>query len=80
MNKEQIYTELKEKWKLFDMNNQQIKNAYTIITGLEPYKEQTIFDLKEYLLEYVLERMMYDGDIDNVMAGNILNEVLEKWK
>ncbi len=80
MNKEQVYKELDEKWNLFKMNDNEIIEAYKIVTGLEPYEEQTILDLKEYLLEFVLEQIMKDEDIDNVMAANVLNEVLEQWK
>lgn len=80
MTKEQVYKELDEKWNLFKMTNEEIVYAYKTITGLEPRKEQTMLDLKEYLLEYVLDRMMFDGDVDNILAANVLNEVLEQWK
>ena len=80
MNKEQVYKELKEQWNLFDMTNKEIENAYYLITGLEPESEQTMLDLKEYLLEYVLDQMIKDNDLEQILAGKILGEILEKWK
>ena len=80
MTKEQVYKELKEKWHLFDMTNNQIKMNYETITGLEPETEQSILDLKEYLLEYVLDQMIKDDDLDQILAGEILGEILEQWE
>lgn len=80
MNRKQVYKELKEQWKLFDMTDKEIECAYNTITGLDKTKEQTMLDLKEYLLEYVLDQMIKDDDLDQILAGEILEEILEKWK
>lgn len=80
MNKEQVYKELREVWHLFDMTDNQIKMNYETITGLEPRTEQSILDLKEYLLEYVLDQMIKDDDLEQILAGKILGEILEQWK
>ena len=80
MNKEQVYKELNERWKLFAMTDKEIEYAYNTITGLEPTEEQTMLDLKEYLLEYVLDQMIKDDDLDQILAAKILGEILEQWK
>lgn len=79
MNKEQIYKELNEEWKLFSMTDEEIKKAYYTITGLPIAESQNIFDLKEYLLEFLLEQIIHDGDLDIAEAGKIEVELLEKW-
>ena len=79
MNKDQVIKELSEQWNLFDMTNKQIENAYSTITGLDKTEEQTILDLKEYLLEYILEQMIQDGDLDIILAAEIEAEILKEW-
>ena len=73
MNKEQVFAELKDKWNLFDMTKEESKKAYYEITGLNFEKTSNV---KYYLLDYVLESMVKDGDIDGELAYEIWNECL----
>lgn len=73
MNKEQVFAELKDKWNLFDMTKKETEKAYYEITGLKNYNEVNI---KYYLLDYVLESMFRDGDIDSDLAYEIWNDIL----
>lgn len=73
MNKEQVFAELKDKWNLFDMTKEETEKAYYEITGLKNYNEVNI---KYYLLDYVLESMFRDGDIDSELAYEIWNDIL----
>lgn len=73
MNKEQVFAELKDKWNLFDMTKKETEQAYYEITGLKNYNEVNV---KNYLLEYVLDSMIRDGDIDGELAYEIWSDCL----
>lgn len=73
MNKEQVFVELKDKWNLFDMTEEESQKAYYEITGLNNYEDVNV---KYYLLDYVLTAMIKDGDIDGELAYEIWNDCL----
>lgn len=79
MTKEQVYKELKEDWGILNgfMTEEDIIQAYTTITGLGVTKEQTIQDLRIYLIEYILKQVVKDSDITIEMAQEILREIKE---
>ena len=81
MTKEQVYKELEETWNLFKMNNNEIKQAYKHITGLDTILDKSSLKLKKlYLLEYVLDQMIKDEDISSELGLEIFNEITNKWK
>lgn len=65
MNKEQVLKEIEEKWRLFDMNDEELKEAYYQISGIkeQDYEWETIEGIKQYLYDYIIESMIKDGDI-----------------
>lgn len=79
MTKEQVYKELKEDWGILNgfMTEEDIIQAYTTITGLGVTKEQTIQDLRIYLIDNILKQVVKDSDITNEVAQEILKEIKE---
>lgn len=75
MNKEQVFKELKEYWNYFNMTPLEIERAYLTITGLRKAEDQTTEDLKNYLLDYILEQMIDDNSISIELANEIKKDI-----
>lgn len=74
MNKKEIYKELSENWNLFSMNEKESQKAYYEITGLEP-EEMSLKEIKEYILNFLLEQMLEDKDITEEQLIKIKEEM-----
>jgi hypothetical protein len=80
MNKKEIIKELKNTWHLFNMNDKEILQAYYQITGLDIFENQTILDIKKYLLEYVLDNIVKDNDATPETTNNVYNDIIKIWE
>ena len=74
MNKKELYKELSENWNLFSMNEKESQKAYYEITGLEP-EEMSLKEIKEYILNFLLEQMLEDKDITEEQLIKIKEEM-----
>ena len=74
MNKKEIYKELSENWNLFSMNKKESQKVYYEITGLEP-EEMSLKEIKEYILNFLLEQMLEDKDITEEQLIKIKEEM-----
>ena len=74
MNKKEIYKELSENWNLFSINKKESQKVYYEITGLEP-EEMSLKEIKEYILNFLLEQMLEDKDITEEQLIKIKEEM-----
>ena len=75
---EKLIKELDKKWNVISMTNEEAKSYYKLITGLEP--NMSIFDIKDYILEYATENLIEQNLIDYEEAGKLIAYIEDKWK
>ena len=74
MNKEQVYKEIQDVWKLNDNTTlKEIKEFYKTITGLD---NLSISQKLKYLYEYILDSMLRDNDITIDLYIELKNELI----
>ena len=84
MNKkyEELIKKLENTWNVISMTDKEAIFYYELITNLskEQYEDMSIFDIKDYLLEYATESLVEEKLIDYKEAGKLIDYIERKWK
>lgn len=84
MNKkyEELIKRLDNTWNVISMTDKEAISYYELITNLdkEQYKDMSIFDIKDYLLEYATKSLIEQELINYEEAGKLIDYIERKWK
>ena len=84
MNKkyEALIKKLDDTWNVISMTDKEAISYYELITNLskEQYEDMSIFDIKDYLLEYATESLVEEELIDYQEAGKLIDYIERKWE
>lgn len=84
MNKkyEELIKKLDDTWNVISMTDNEAISYYETLTNLnkEQYEGMSIFDIKDYLLEYATESLVEENLIDYEEAGKLIDYIERKWK